>query len=117
MPNILPHTDRGLLTADNCAVVFIDHQPQMTFGVASGIDRQRCERAGPIGGQGRREGLVGEARQPLDAIWSEETLDQPLAGGIAIERSGEVTLIWHRAGSDWRMGGSSGASFIASSVE
>jgi nicotinamidase-related amidase len=40
MPNILPHTDRGLLTADNCAVVFIDHQPQMTFGVASGIDRQ-----------------------------------------------------------------------------
>src|SRR4026207_2280035 len=40
MPNILSHTDRGLLTADNCAVVFIDHQPQMTFGVASGIDRQ-----------------------------------------------------------------------------
>ena len=40
MANILPHTDRGLLTADNCAVVFIDHQPQMTFGVASGIDRQ-----------------------------------------------------------------------------
>jgi nicotinamidase-related amidase len=27
-----------LLTKDNCAVVFIDHQPQMTFGVA-GIDR------------------------------------------------------------------------------
>ena len=40
MPNILSHTDRGLLTADNCALVFIDHQPQMTFGVASGIDRQ-----------------------------------------------------------------------------
>jgi len=40
MPNILPHTDAGLLTADNCALAFIDHQPQMSFGVASGIDRQ-----------------------------------------------------------------------------
>lgn len=40
MSNILPHTDGGLLTADNCALVFIDHQPQMAFGVASGIDRQ-----------------------------------------------------------------------------
>src|SRR5262249_44656501 len=40
MANIIPDTDRGLLTKDNCAVVFIDHQPQMTFGVASGIDRQ-----------------------------------------------------------------------------
>jgi nicotinamidase-related amidase len=39
MANILPHTDGGLLTPDNCAVVFIDHQPQMTFGVAN-IDRQ-----------------------------------------------------------------------------
>jgi nicotinamidase-related amidase len=41
MKNILPNTDGGLLTADNCALVFIDHQPQMTFGVASGIDRQQ----------------------------------------------------------------------------
>jgi nicotinamidase-related amidase len=40
MANILPNTDRGLITADNCALVFIDHQPQMMFGVASGIDRQ-----------------------------------------------------------------------------
>jgi nicotinamidase-related amidase len=32
-------TDKGLLTPDNCGVVFIDHQPQMFFGVAS-IDRQ-----------------------------------------------------------------------------
>jgi nicotinamidase-related amidase len=32
-------TDKGLLTPDNCAVVFIDHQPQMFFGVAS-MDRQ-----------------------------------------------------------------------------
>jgi nicotinamidase-related amidase len=32
-------TDKGLLTPDNCAVVFIDHQPQMFFGVAN-IDRQ-----------------------------------------------------------------------------
>ena len=32
-------TDRGLLTPENCCVVFIDHQPQMFFGVAS-IDRQ-----------------------------------------------------------------------------
>lgn len=39
MANILPNTDGGLLTKDNCALVFIDHQPQMTFGV-SNIDRQ-----------------------------------------------------------------------------
>ncbi len=39
MINILPHTDGGLLSPDNCAVIFIDHQPQMTFGVAN-IDRQ-----------------------------------------------------------------------------
>lgn len=38
MPNILPHTDGGLLTKDNCAIAFIDHQPQMLFGVAN-IDR------------------------------------------------------------------------------
>src|SRR5687768_15700905 len=40
MVNILPHTDAGLITADNSALVFIDHQPQMSVGVASGIDRQ-----------------------------------------------------------------------------
>lgn len=40
MTYILPNTDAGLITADNSAVVFIDHQPQMTFGMASGIDRQ-----------------------------------------------------------------------------
>jgi nicotinamidase-related amidase len=39
MGNILPETDGGLLTPDNCALAFIDHQPQMSFGV-SGIDRQ-----------------------------------------------------------------------------
>lgn len=39
MATILPDTDHGLLTKDNSVVVFIDHQPQMTFGVAS-IDRQ-----------------------------------------------------------------------------
>jgi nicotinamidase-related amidase len=38
--NILPNTDGGLITADNCALAFIDHQPQMTFGVAN-IDRQQ----------------------------------------------------------------------------
>jgi len=32
-------TDKGLLTPENCAVIFIDHQPQMFFGLAS-IDRQ-----------------------------------------------------------------------------
>ncbi len=32
-------TDKGLLTPENCAVVFIDHQPQMFFGVAS-IERR-----------------------------------------------------------------------------
>ncbi len=40
MKNILPNTDGGLITADNAAVVFIDHQPQMTFGVAN-IDCQQ----------------------------------------------------------------------------
>jgi nicotinamidase-related amidase len=39
MANLLPNTDGGLITPDNAAVVFIDHQPQMTFGVAN-IDRQ-----------------------------------------------------------------------------
>src|SRR5438067_10835434 len=29
----------SLLTPQNCTVIFIDHQPQMTFGVIS-IDRQ-----------------------------------------------------------------------------
>jgi len=32
-------TDKGLLTPDNCAVIFIDHQPEMFFDVGS-IDRQ-----------------------------------------------------------------------------
>jgi nicotinamidase-related amidase len=32
-------TDKGLLTPNNCTVVFVDHQPQMFFGVAN-IDRQ-----------------------------------------------------------------------------
>ncbi len=32
-------TDKGLITPENCAVIFIDHQPQMFFGV-SNIDRQ-----------------------------------------------------------------------------
>ncbi len=40
MANILSNTDGGLITAANCAIVFIDHQPQMSFGVGSGIDRQ-----------------------------------------------------------------------------
>lgn len=33
------NTIHGLLTPDNCAVILIDHQPQMAFGVQS-IDRQ-----------------------------------------------------------------------------
>jgi nicotinamidase-related amidase len=40
MAHILPNTDGGLITAGNCALAFIDHQPQMTFGVAN-IDRQQ----------------------------------------------------------------------------
>ncbi|WP_442482851.1 hydrolase [Aeoliella sp. SH292] len=40
MANILPNTDKGLITADNSVLAFIDHQPQMLFGVGSGIDRQ-----------------------------------------------------------------------------
>jgi len=39
MANILSNTDGELLIKENCAVVFIDHQPQMIFGV-SNIDRQ-----------------------------------------------------------------------------
>lgn len=39
MATILTGTDKGLITKGNCAVVFIDHQPQMMFGVAN-IDRQ-----------------------------------------------------------------------------
>lgn len=35
MANILKDTDRGLITKDNCAVVFIDIQPQMIFGVGN----------------------------------------------------------------------------------
>ena len=34
-----PETVHGLLTPENCTVIFIDHQPQMSFGVTS-IDRQ-----------------------------------------------------------------------------
>lgn len=32
-------SEKGLLTPDNCVVTFIDHQPQMLFGVAN-FDRQ-----------------------------------------------------------------------------
>lgn len=32
-------SEKGLLTADNCVITLIDHQPQMLFGVTS-IDRQ-----------------------------------------------------------------------------
>ena len=31
-----------VLTPDNCQLIFIDHQPQMAFGVQS-IDRQRLK--------------------------------------------------------------------------
>lgn len=31
----LQYTDKGLITKDNCAIAFIDHQPQMVFGVGS----------------------------------------------------------------------------------
>jgi len=40
MKNILPNTDKGLITAENSAVIFIDHQPQMLFGAAN-IERQQ----------------------------------------------------------------------------
>src|SRR6478609_4284290 len=35
----MPNEIHSLLTPQNCTVIFIDHQPQMTFGVTS-IDRQ-----------------------------------------------------------------------------
>jgi len=40
MVNIPKETDGGLLTKDNCAVAFIDFQPQMVFGVGS-VERQQ----------------------------------------------------------------------------
>ena len=55
MSAILPHTDGGLLTPDNCALVFIDHQPQMGFGVSSGIDRQQLVNNVLLLGKGARE--------------------------------------------------------------
>ena len=55
MSNILPHTDAGLITAENCALAFIDHQPQMTFGVASGIDRQQLMNNAVMLGKGAKE--------------------------------------------------------------
>lgn len=35
MKNIPNDTDKGLITKDNCVVVFIDIQPQMVFGVGN----------------------------------------------------------------------------------
>jgi hypothetical protein len=35
----MPNAKLELLTPQNCQVIFIDHQPQMAFGVQS-IDRQ-----------------------------------------------------------------------------
>jgi len=32
MKNILPDTDGGLITTDNAAVAFIDHQPHRCIG-------------------------------------------------------------------------------------
>ncbi|MGE3181031.1 MAG: hydrolase [Phycisphaerae bacterium] len=55
MANILPHTDGGLLTAENCALVFIDHQPQMLFGVGSQMDRQQLINNVLLLGRGARE--------------------------------------------------------------
>lgn len=55
MANILPNTDGGLLTKDNCALALIDFQPQMTFGVASGIDRQQLINNAVLLGKGARE--------------------------------------------------------------
>jgi nicotinamidase-related amidase len=39
IPSLKPRSEKGLLTPTNCAVAFIDLQPQMIFGVAS-HDRQ-----------------------------------------------------------------------------
>ena len=47
----------SLLTPENCTVIFIDHQPQMTFGVTS-IDRQTLFNNVDRPGQGG-EGLQG----------------------------------------------------------
>ncbi len=54
MAHILPHTDGGLVTAENAAVVFIDHQPQMTFGVAN-IERQQLVNNVVLLAKGARE--------------------------------------------------------------
>jgi nicotinamidase-related amidase len=39
LPMSMSSTDKGLLTPENCAVVFLDHQPQM-FSVLRGQERQ-----------------------------------------------------------------------------
>jgi nicotinamidase-related amidase len=39
MNGLAKRSEKGLLTPDNCVVAFIDHQPQMLFGV-SNFDRQ-----------------------------------------------------------------------------
>lgn len=57
MANILSNTDGGMLTKDNCAVVFIDHQPQMTFGI-SNIDRQLLVNNVVVLAKGARENGV-----------------------------------------------------------
>ena len=54
MAHILPHTDGGLVTAENAAVVFIDHQPQMTFGVAN-IERRQLVNNVVLLAKGARE--------------------------------------------------------------
>ena len=54
MPNmLLPRSEKGLLTPDNCLVALIDLQPQMLFGVAN-IDRQSVINSATVLGKAAR---------------------------------------------------------------
>ena len=50
---LLPRSEKGLLTPDNCLVAVVDLQPQMLFGVAS-IDRQSVINSATILGKAAR---------------------------------------------------------------
>jgi hypothetical protein len=46
------HSEKGLLTQDNCVVTLIDHQPQMLFGVddITPVLRERSRSCNPRAG-------------------------------------------------------------------
>lgn len=65
-----------VLTPNNCQLIFIDHQPQMAFGVQS-IDRQassaRADVDELLGRQKVRDALVAAGRKKVivSGLWTE----------------------------------------------